>query len=73
MLGFPQLQHAILGVSADEVLMRVVTDADHIFLVDLDRKKTTPGVTRSTQEPGNRKTTERKAGFVVGTTHVKLM
>ena len=73
-LGFPQLQHAIFRVSADEVLVRVVTDANHVFLMDLDRQKNnTSGITLSTQEPGNRKTTERKAGFVVGAAQVKLM
>lgn len=37
--GFPKLQQTILAVCADEVLVRVVGDADHILLMDLRREE----------------------------------
>lgn len=37
----PEFQQAILAVSGDQVLVRVVSDADHILLMDLRRREMT--------------------------------
>ena len=34
--GLPELQEAVFAVGADQVLVGVVGDADHIFLMDLE-------------------------------------
>lgn len=35
--GLPELQQAVLAVRADQVLVGVVGDADHVLLVDLQQ------------------------------------
>lgn len=35
--GLPELQQAVLAVGADQVLVGVVGDADHVLLVDLQQ------------------------------------
>ena len=38
---FPELQQTVLAVGGDQVLVRVVGDADHVFLVDLQEEEGT--------------------------------
>lgn len=37
----PELQQTVLAVGADEVLVGVVSDADHVLLVDLQEGRDT--------------------------------
>lgn len=37
--GLPELQQPVLTVGADEVLVGVVGDADHVLLMDLERRR----------------------------------
>lgn len=36
--GLPELQQPVLAVGTDQVLVRVVGDADHVLLVHLQRR-----------------------------------
>jgi hypothetical protein len=38
--GLPELQEAVFAVGADQVLVGVVGDADHIFLMNLEGGRT---------------------------------